>query len=358
MMFQVRAVSSFDFTAPGYSALFARSEATAFQHPIWLDRLYARLAPPFGATPLVVLVTENGRLALVLPLLRRRRGGLRVVEFADLGVSDYAAPVCSAEDFERICADRTALGSIAQALRPYDLLRVPKVRSDGLDLSRLLPRSLKQQMTGHAHAARLNGPFQTWRQANMPPCYCRELDRKRKKLSRRGPYRIVRITEAGAIAATFAASLELRRPRFLARGTPDVLEDSAAMSFYVEVAAAGASDGWARTYAMTFGGETVATLFALHHRRRLLVLLSAFDERLRKLSVGSLLFEDVIADCIREGDEVFDLTIGDEGYKKAFGTEQTGLGAVLKPGSIVGQVAHLMLSTTWTTNIVKGLARS
>ncbi|MEY9725973.1 hypothetical protein [Bradyrhizobium yuanmingense] len=93
--FEIAIEPSFDFLSPEYAELFDRSAATAFQHPVWLHSLYTRLAPETGATALVVIVRDRdtGTLAMVLPLLRIRRGPIRTIEFADLRVSDYLAPV-------------------------------------------------------------------------------------------------------------------------------------------------------------------------------------------------------------------------------------------------------------------------
>ena len=105
--FDIVIEQSFDFLSPEYAELFDRSAATAFQHPIWLHCLYTRLAPEAGATPLVVVVRHRatGALAMVLPLLRIRRGPIRTVEFADLRVSDYLVPVCSPDVFSQLLDD-------------------------------------------------------------------------------------------------------------------------------------------------------------------------------------------------------------------------------------------------------------
>jgi len=82
--FNIAIEQGFDFLSPDYAELFDNSAATAFQHPLWLDTLYTRLASHAGATPLVVVVRHRatGALAMVLPLLRIRRGPIRTVEFA------------------------------------------------------------------------------------------------------------------------------------------------------------------------------------------------------------------------------------------------------------------------------------
>src|SRR5580698_9914290 len=78
-VFTVTVTSQFDFLSEEYATLFAESSATAFQHPIWLDAIYHKLVPRLNVEPLIVTVREaaNGRLLMVLPLVRRRYRGLR-----------------------------------------------------------------------------------------------------------------------------------------------------------------------------------------------------------------------------------------------------------------------------------------
>jgi CelD/BcsL family acetyltransferase involved in cellulose biosynthesis len=82
-MFEVTVEDSFDFRSKEYAELFASSAATAFQHPIWLALLYEKIVGHGAATPLIIVVRAGGRLAMVLPLVRRRYTLLKVVEFAE-----------------------------------------------------------------------------------------------------------------------------------------------------------------------------------------------------------------------------------------------------------------------------------
>ena len=168
-MFLVQAQDSFDFLSDEYAELFLHSQATAFQHPLWLDRLYAKLAPHVGAQPLIITVRSraDGRLAMVLPLLRQRRGAMRVVEFADLRVSDYASPVCDEFTFARILHDTSACEAIRRALMPYDLIRIQKMGDGCMALERLLDLKPRVAMKMSAHAVPLDAPFSQWRMDNI-----------------------------------------------------------------------------------------------------------------------------------------------------------------------------------------------
>src|SRR2546430_943097 len=93
--FAVALEPEFDFAGAGYRALQANSRATVFQSPAWLDGLHREVAPAFRAEQVTVTARDQtGRLMMVLPLVRRRQRGIRIMEFTDFGLCDYNAAVC------------------------------------------------------------------------------------------------------------------------------------------------------------------------------------------------------------------------------------------------------------------------
>src|ERR1700761_8803036 len=105
---------------------------TPFQDFRWLGAWYGAFA---DVEPLVAVITDARTLEQValLPLVRCVRRGLRVIEFADLDLTDYNAPLLGP------AAPRDAAG--AQAMWE-DLLAA--LKRSGADLIRLrkLPRDL------------------------------------------------------------------------------------------------------------------------------------------------------------------------------------------------------------------------
>ncbi len=102
---------------------------TPFQTRAWLLPWYGVIAPRFGATPVFVTVRDRGtrRPLMFFPLCRRRRHGLATIEFADLGVSDYNAPLLApdidldAREMRRLWED------VVRILPPADVVRFEKV---------------------------------------------------------------------------------------------------------------------------------------------------------------------------------------------------------------------------------------
>jgi len=356
-MFEVAVENSFDFLSPEYGSLFERSAATAFQHPRWLAALYAKLAGANSAEPLIIVVrhAEDRRLAMVLPLIRRRYAVLRVVEFADLRVSDYISPVTEAATFAQIAVDKACVARIRRLCRPYDLLRIGKLADQSLRLERLF--DIKREGMGmNAYATPLGDSYQQWRETRLQRSYCKELDKKSRQLHRKGTVRFECVRDPAAIDATFEAMRHYRGLRF---GDPrdggDLLQLPAYYDFYRGMAVDGRDDA-TRAYAMWLDGRVIAGVLGLAHRgSSFLVILGGFDfENFKNQSIGSLMFEQVARDCIERGERFLDFTIGDEPYKLTFGAEPAAMWKISRPGSPLGYAAELV---TDRMPAVKSLAR-
>ena len=69
--------------------------STLFQDTRWLDAWYKAFAHVAHVEPLIAVISDaltSERVAL-LPLVRRLQNGVRIVEFADLALTDYNAPM-------------------------------------------------------------------------------------------------------------------------------------------------------------------------------------------------------------------------------------------------------------------------
>jgi CelD/BcsL family acetyltransferase involved in cellulose biosynthesis len=358
-VFDIKIEKHFNFLSHEYAELFANSGATPFQHPLWLDRLYASLVPNLGVEPLVIAVRSraHGRLQMVLPLVRHRRALMSVVEFADLRVSDYAAAVCDDATFARILADEAACKQIRKALRPYDLLRIQKLKGNTRALEQLLAVSSRSPMSMSAHLVALHRPFSDWRARNIAPSYGKELDKKGRKLRRKGELRFECSDDPDVIKSTFYSMRQFRLPRFQHAGDGDLLQKPVYFDFYLDVAVAGTGVGLARTYTLSIDGQPIAGVMGLAHKGQFLVILGGFDHAAYKnLSIGALMFEEIARDCIERGDTVLDFTIGDEPYKQLFGARPVDMWMFTKVGSPLGSLASFVVEQMpYAKKVVKRL---
>ena len=340
---QVAIENNFDFLSPEYAKLFAASDATAFQHPRWLDGLYKRLVPANNAAPLIVTVRESvaGALVMVLPLVRRRYGMLKVVEFADLRVSDYAAIVSDSRRLAEMLADGSLLKTLRAAVAPYDLLRIGKMQDGGPPLHRLFGGGEPTRMPTNAYAVPLEASFEAWRTAHLNASYAKELNKKSRQLARKGDLKFARVTDADLVMRTFEALKIFRRDRFEVTTGGELLQLPAYFDFYSEI---GRQTDFARTYLMTLDGQPIAGALGLMHSKQLAVVLGGFTQTEHKnQSVGSLMFEAIARDCIAEGFSVLDFTIGDEPYKMTFGAKPSPIWQMSRAGSPLGYGAAVLV---------------
>ncbi|MCK1546574.1 GNAT family N-acetyltransferase [Bradyrhizobium sp. 147] len=343
--FDIAIEQAFDFLCPEYAELFDNSAATAFQHPLWLHSLYARLASHAGATPFIVVVRHRTTraLAMVLPLLRIRRGPIRTVEFADLRVSDYLAPVCSPGAFSQLLADESACAELRSLLRPFDLLRMTKLPDGRLPIENLLAAPRRVSMDTNAYATVLIAPFEQWRASAMDRSYQKELAKKYRQLQKKGALSFSCCNDSASTLDALEVMKKFRGPRFQSQGDGDLLQRPEYFDFYSEVALRGLGS-FVRLYAMKMDGEVIAAVLGLCHRDTFHVIMSAFDiAGYKSQSLGALMFEQVARDCIERGDQMLDFTIGDEPYKKLFGGQPSPMWAVTQAGSTAGAVALFAL---------------
>jgi CelD/BcsL family acetyltransferase involved in cellulose biosynthesis len=69
------------------------------------------------------------------------------------------------------------------------------------------------------------------------------------------------------------------------------------------------------------------------------------------------MFEQVARDCIERGDQILDFTIGDEPYKRLFGTRPSPMWTVTQTGSTAGALAGFALKQApWIKLAAKRMA--
>lgn len=323
------AVDRFDFASEEYGTLFRRAHASPFQHPDWLSAFYRTLAPAHQAEPLVVVgrKLDDGALALVAPLLRRRMDSGVVIEYAFLGVTDYALPVIAPE-VARTRDDRLALDFL-QALGPFDRLEIAPVRADDVAAWRLLLPMEPAPLGFSAH------------HLDAPARFTPNLTRKARRLQELGDLELEAVG-AEEISDAMMAARRFRQGRF----RDDPLQSAAGLDFYAAVAAAGQASGLARTFRLRCGGRTVAVLFGLTHRRRFHYLVLGCDyPSFGRFSPGMITFARVMEDWFGNGGGIFDFTIGDEAFKSALGCTQTPMVRFLQSRAAAPRIEPALAGT-------------
>ncbi len=331
-----------DFLAPDYRALHGRSDATLFQDPVWLERLYSTLAPSRRARRAVVTIRRaaDGHLVGVLPLARFRRWGVRRVTMADLGVCDHAAPVLDREHAAALVADPVVCRGIRTAIGPFDLLEVERL-TDVAATRVLLGASTTRRHSYATHAIPLPATSEAWPDTVLDPTMVRRLEQKRKRLRPKGGATLRVVDDPAEVDHLMERMRGFRRDRFADRRAVDLMQEPAYFEFYRQAAHDGvARGGPARLSVLDVGGEPAAITLDLVDREQHVFVLVGYDVvRLRNCSLGLVVVDELVRAAIAEGQHTFDLTVGDEPYKADFGARPTPMHSIRVAATVRGRAA-------------------
>ena len=359
-MLKVQASTDFDYMSADYASLFHASSATAFQHPTWQLAMQHHIARIDNVEPvnLTMRCAETDKLLGLIPLVSRRVMGATVLEFANLGLVDYAMPVLHPDFWKTIPYVIQMTSQLASSLGSYDLLRIKHMPVSNPDILRLFPNSQMARADFSAHITDLHEDYDTWREAAISSKERKSRDKKRRALNRAGRWEMRILTDEAEIGKAFEFLQYFRKDRFKCREEKDYTQDALAFDFYRELAKTGAKSGYAVTYQFTLDDEIVAVQFGLTHAQRFsLVITSANYDKIGKFSPGLLVIEDMILDCINKGFTTFDFTIGDEAYKKKFGTYTIPIYTLWHGHSMLGNMGMIFAKLAKKGTMTNHLSR-
>jgi CelD/BcsL family acetyltransferase involved in cellulose biosynthesis len=299
---------------------------TAFQHGYWLGAWYRAF---HEVAPLIAMISDatTGRDIAVVPMISHVRRGIRIVEFADLGVSDNNAPILACD----AASDAAAMDAIGKAL-----VEALRTLPDGFDLLRL--RKMPAQVGGRPNplvslgrigSCSLNGnlvlmgdDYETYRASikrmQMPRCW--------RVFGRHAGARFEIATDVVRARELLDVMDVQQQARMQKLGARFVLNDETHAKFYREVARQGVAEGYAVISALVCDEGVVATTLGVRHGETYFLLrISHAGEPWASCSPGLLVTERTMAALHAQGVRRFDLSIGNQGYKRRFGAGKVAL---------------------------------
>ena len=300
--------------------------ATTFQQSRWLEAWYAAFDT---VSPLIAIVSDaaTDRQVALVPLIHRTQRGVRIVEFADLGLTDYNAPMLALGTRSDATEARALCQALLAALRRLpegaDLIRMQKMPAyiDGMpnplaSLGRLGSCSLNGNLIS------IGDDFEAYR-ASIKRM---QLPRSWRVFSRNpgAAFRIVTDVDEGvALLDTMDAQQQARMQRL---GLQFTLNDAASAKFYRDLVIRGIGEGYAIVSALTCDEAIVATALGIRQRANFVFLrISNGGARWSPCSPSRLIIERTMAALHRDGVRQFDLSIGNYAFKRRFGAAQLPL---------------------------------
>ncbi|WP_183709312.1 GNAT family N-acetyltransferase [Bradyrhizobium sp. ERR14] len=299
---------------------------TAFQHGYWLDAWYEAF---HDFAPLIAIISDaaTGKDIAMVPMISHIRRDIRIVEFADLGVSDNNAPILASDAaLDAAAMDAISL-ALVEALRAlpdrFDLLRLKKMPAQvGGKPNPLVAFGRIGSSSLNGNVVLMGDDYENYqasiKRMQMPRCW--------RVFSRHQGARF-------EIAADVARAHELldvmdvqQQARMRKLGSRFVLNDDAHAQFYREVARQGVAEGYAVVAALVCDEAVIATSFGIRQGATYYLLrISHGGDSWSSCSPGLLVAERTMAAMHAAGVRRFDLSIGNQDYKRRFGAERVPL---------------------------------
>lgn len=327
-VYEIEIISDFDGARERLKAAFQSGDATPFQNPGWLSAWYASVGSEEDTEPLLVFVSERdtGRDVVTLPLIRYRSGGLRIISFADRGVTDYNTPILGPAAPVTSEAARALWKTILKALPAADLIQLWK-----------MPATVRGRPNPLALLRGVHPSHSPGFSVAMPEdwdAYLRSLAKKfRKELGRslrlfekESNAAFCRIETADEALRVLEVMNEQQRARLEEMGYRYVLEEDSYHAFYARLIAEGIDDGTVVLTALVADGAVVAALLGINDGSSFaMIRLSHAGGDWMKIGPGRLIIERTMHMLHGQGCRHFDFSIGDYPYKSGFGVTPSPL---------------------------------
>lgn len=310
----------------------AGGEANPFLSWEWQSGWTANLEE--GRQALVVAQPfADGGLAGLLALQRRRRRGLRQMEFLGQGsggdemdclLHPHAPPGLAVRLLRlALGQQRWSLLRLESAHAEGELARAAEFADSGWRLAREPGESLPTlRLPREANAAEGFERLLSQHSAN----FRQEVRRRRRRWARALPNAWLECAATPpAVAAALPHLFRLHNLRRAQQQSAGIFLSPRLQTFHLRVGPQLAARGAARVYLWRTPGMVLAALYGLEGgapgARRFLYFQSGLDPALSHLSPGTVLLSSVIEDCIARGLQRFDFLRGEESYKRRWTSE-------------------------------------
>jgi CelD/BcsL family acetyltransferase involved in cellulose biosynthesis len=306
----------------------ASLSSTGFQSLNWMTVLYEELAAAKRSMPRLVVVTERntGEVALILPLIVRKKRTLRIARFADFGVSDYGAPILGPALLTKRRSIRRAWRAVRYAMRDVDMIRLEKMPGEIADRPNpLISRAGVAPSRFTGNIVEITGTVEDY-VAGLSDAFRQSLDRFNKFWERKGAPRFSRATTPEQIAYAYAALDEEQSSGDDVFGNAAVIEDPIVRQFYDRLVMDGTEVELGYLFTLEAGGETIATLFGIQHDDTFTLLrMSSSAGRWPELAPGRMVCIEAMKYFVTLGVRRFDFGLRAHPFKQGFGATEVPL---------------------------------
>lgn len=356
--FTARRHETIDDVAPLWERLQRGGVSTVYQQISWA-RAVARhlLAPAKAELALMEIVDETlGEPIMLLPLVRKRARFHSTIEFLDLGVCDYAAPLVAPGVVLSPAETAAVWSAVRSALPKSDFIHIRHLAHRvGGEPNPLAGLASARRMEMQAFGVAIDGDPATVMKRTCSASILRDLRKAGRRMADEGEVRFVVASTVEESEELFATILRQRLERFGELGRFDLLNRPEVRAFYRDASSIADPSGPVRMFGIKVGEEWIASAYGLVHDGAFHgTLLAMAGQNWRRCSPGLTIVSEIMVWARSEGLTYLDFTVGDMPYKASFGVEARDLFEIVESLTLRGRIvtdfdrgrSHLKL---WTS---------
>ena len=323
---------------------WTRLAGTPFQNFDWVKTWHETLGRQQGWKPCIGELradTPDGPTVLLLPLALRREGLLRVMGFMGAELLDYQAPLIDPAFARALTPAHAArLWNGFMGIFPsVDMIRTRRMPATIGALHNPFAALPGARHDENASAARLPADFATFAASREARLFA-DSRRQLRRLAELGTVQVIAEVEDPRLRArVMQALIRQKSHRWNESGAIDAFALPGYQAFFSKLADGPLQGVDSVMSALLLDDRIIATHWGMRRGDRYYWLMPTYDHEWSRFSPGRLLMEAVVRRCIDDGLQVFDLTAGDEAYKKQWTDEKVALYALKQSFSTLGNTA-------------------
>lgn len=278
----------------------------------------------FGAQRKLLLlkVEEDNKILGIAPLMLSKYklasfGSIKKIEFLGARHSDYNNFIVSKKENEFM---RYILDYLTEE-EDWDWIELKEIPeninySKQLFMAPSLNLETKERVCNLCPYVALPNTFDSLRKSfgrNLR----QNLNRYVRKIQENHTVDLKRFDEAGfSVKEAMNIFIGLHELKWKSEGQPGAFAEETFRNFHKDVAEVFAGNNWLGIYFLRIDGEPVAAQYTFEYDKKMYYYLAGFLPKYSEFSVGNLIIMFLLRECIAKGFTEYDMTRGDEPYKK------------------------------------------
>jgi CelD/BcsL family acetyltransferase involved in cellulose biosynthesis len=299
---------------------------------LWFDCIGKDWA---NATPHIVVVSFEGHPVVIFPFILYQKMGLTCLEFMGGDQSDYLSPLIK-RDVTYFFPDIWAI--VEDSLPSYDVAIFTKMPKLFGEIANPLLEVLPSRLSHEAFSAMLPN---TWgdMETRISGKIRADSRRQMRRLSQHGETCFEVAENQSDYLLMLEAMFKQKTRRYMESGVRNILSCSGVKEFYRQAYKHFRGTYLTHLSALTCNGQIIATHWGIVQADRYYWLMPSYaGGEMATFSPGRILQEKLIKWCIENNMAVFDFTVGDEQYKKAWANKSLKLYEFTKSKSLLGDL--------------------